>query len=131
MIKSVFLNLFFFVLSSSLLPVTAARRTDSPQRIAPKAGGPAVVIEGSVAKGKDVDYVFSAKAGQYFSGLITNKDGNTGFNVTDPTGEALPEEENDFNLKLKSTLKKSGDYKITVSTFEERSSRYTLSIRVM
>jgi hypothetical protein len=130
MTKLFFFNLSVFVLSSFLFMVAPAQRPDSPQRIEPKAGGPAVIIEGAVAKGKDVDYVFSAKAGQHFIGRITKRDSNTGFSITDPSGEALPEEENDFNVTLSGSLKKTGDYKITVSTFEERSSKYTLSIRV-
>ena len=61
---------------------------------------------------------------------ITQKDGNTGFDVTDPSGDGLPEEENDFNTRLTATLPKTGDYKINVSTFETRDSKYTLVVRV-
>ena len=118
------------LLTSSFRPVCPAQESDNPKRIELKAGGPAVTLEGSVSKAKEAVYVFSAKAGQKFTGRITRKDGNTGFDVTDPSGEALPEEENDFNTRLTGTLPKTGDYKINVSTFETRDSKYTLVVRV-
>jgi hypothetical protein len=108
----------------------SAQESKNGKRIQLKSGGPALVLEGEVRKDKDSVYVFSAKAGQKFTGRITRKDGNTGFAVTDPNGEPLPEEENDFNTTLKGSLKKTGDYKITVSTFENRESKYTLVIRI-
>ena len=110
--------------------INAGQESNSPKRIEIKAGGPAVTLEGTVSKSKEMVYVFSAKAGQKFTGRITKKDGNTGFDVTDPSGEGLPEEENDFNTGLTGTLPKTGDYKINVSTFETRASKYTLVVRV-
>ena len=121
------------VLTISLLAagsIHAGQETGSPKRIEIKAGGPAVTLTGSVTKSREMVYVFSAKAGQKFTGRITQKDGNTGFDVTDPGGDGLPEEENDFNTRLTATLPKAGDYKINVSTFETRDSKYTLVVRV-
>ncbi len=120
-------SLMLFLLAGS---IHAGQESGNPRRIELKAGGPPVTLEGAVSKSKDVAYVFSAKAGQKFSGRITKKDGNTGFEVTDPSGDALPEEEYDFNTKLTGTLAKTGDYKITVATFETRDSKYTLVVRV-
>jgi hypothetical protein len=119
-----------FILLSLACPIHARLEAGSPKRIDIKAGGPAVTLTGSVSKSKEMAYVFSAKAGQKFSGRITQKEGNTGFDVTDPSGDGLPEEENDFNTRLTATLPKAGDYKITVSTFETRDSKYTLVVRV-
>jgi hypothetical protein len=110
--------------------IHAGQEAANPKRIEIKAGGPAVTLTGSVSKSKEMVYVFSAKAGQKFNGRITQKDGNTGFDVTAPSGDGLPEEENDFNTKLTATLPKTGDYKIAVSTFETRDSKYTLVVRV-
>jgi hypothetical protein len=120
------------LLSMGLLfsPVCAGQQSPSPKRIELKPGGPAVTLEGAVSKSKEIEYIFSAKAGQKFTGRITKKDGNTGFEVTDPNGDALPEEEYDFNTKLTGTLAKTGDYKIAVATFEARDSKYTLVVRV-
>lgn len=115
---------------SLLLLVSAFAGQDAPKRLELKAGGPAVIVKGEVIKGKDVVYVFAAKAGQKFSGRITRKDGNTGFEVSDPDGQGLPEEEYDFNTGLNGTLPKTGDYKVIVSTFETRASQYTISLKV-
>jgi hypothetical protein len=77
-----------------------------------------------------VAYVFSARAGQKFDGRLIKKAGNIGFEITNPAGEPLAEEEYDFNVKLKGSLDKTGDYKIIVATFETKPSKYTLSIKV-
>jgi len=42
----------------------------------------------------------------------------------------LPEEENDFNTILRGSLEKTGDYRITVSSFEVRDYKYSLSVRI-
>jgi hypothetical protein len=105
-------------------------RNRTVQNESNSTGGPAVTLEGAVSKSKEMVYIFSAKDGQKFTGRITKKDGNTGFDVTDPNGDALPEEEYDFNTRLTASLPKSGDYKINVSTFETRDSKYTLVVRV-
>jgi hypothetical protein len=110
--------------------INAGQEPNNPKRIELKAGGPAVTLEGAVNKSKEMVFIFSAKAGQKFTGRITKKDGNTGFDVTDPSGDSLPEEEYDFNTRLTATLPKTGDYKINVSTFEARDSKYTLVVRV-
>ena len=110
--------------------MTAAQHSGNPKRIELRSKGPAVVLDGEVSKKTEVVYIFSAKAGQRFTGRVTKKDGNIGFDVTDQDGEALPEEEHDFNTKLTGSLKKTGDYKITVSSFEERLSKFTLSVRL-
>jgi len=107
-------------------PIDAGQESGGPKRIELKSGGPAVTLTGAVRKSKEVVYIFGAKAGSKFTGRITQKDGNTGFEVTDPNGDALPEEEYDFNTRLTGSLAKTGDYKITVSTFETRDSKYTL-----
>lgn len=49
--------------------------------------------------------------------------------MTDPDGEALPEEEFDFNQSLRGSLVKTGLYKINVTTLEGPPSRYTLTVR--
>jgi hypothetical protein len=121
---------FLFLAMLSTTALFAAQGVGNPKRIQLKAGTPAVILEGEVTKNKDVIYVFSAKAGQKFSGRITKKDGNTGFEVTDPDGQGLPEEEQDFNTTLKGSLEKTGDYRIAVSTFEVRASKYTLAVRI-
>jgi hypothetical protein len=133
MVKRFGLHFFFpalILLSLIVGPIRAGQESGNPKRIELKAGSPAVTLEGSVSKSKEAVYVFSAKAGQKFTGRITKKDGNTGFEVTDPSGDALPEEEYDFNTRLTGTLAKTGDYRITVSTFEARDSKYTLTVRV-
>src|SRR5215471_8684717 len=92
--------------------IVSAQQSSSPKRIELWAKGPAVIVSGEVSKKSEAVYIFSAKSGQLFTGQITRKEGNIGFDVTDPDGEALPEEENDFNTKLTGSLKKTGDYKI-------------------
>ena len=129
MLRHITLSVMTLAFLSTAL-IHAGQQTASPKRIEIKAGGPAVTIQGAVSKSKEAVYVFSAKAGQKFTGRITQKDGNTGFDVTDPSGESLPEEEYDFNTRLTATLPKAGDYRITVSSFETRDSRYTLVVRV-
>jgi hypothetical protein len=57
-----------------------------------------------------VVYVSEAKAGRRFSGRITRQSGDAGFAVTDPGGEALPEEEFDVNTSLRGSLTKSGPH---------------------
>jgi hypothetical protein len=110
--------------------IHAAQESKTPKRIELKAGGPAVILEGEVRKDKEVVYVFSAKAGQKFSGRLIKKANNSGFAVSDPDGKGLPEEENDFNTILRGSLEKTGDYRITVSSFEVRDSKYSLSVRI-
>jgi hypothetical protein len=113
------------------VPLTiAAQQGSDPKRIEIRAKGPAVALVGEVRKNKDVVYVFSAKAGQRFTGRLTKKDGNIGFAVTDRNGEPLPEEEHEFNTSLKGTLEKTGDYLISVSSFEDRVGKFTLSVRI-
>jgi len=123
-------SLIALVIFLSVGRLKAGQEPGGPKRIELKPGGPAVTLTGVVSKSKEVVYVFNAKAGLKFTGRITQKDGNTGFDVTDPSGEGLPEEENDFNTRLTATLPKTGDYKINVSTFETRDSKYTLVVRV-
>jgi hypothetical protein len=124
----------YSVLTCSVFSVVtgalASQESGNPKRIQLTAGGPAVVLEGQVKKNKDVVYIFAGKAGQKFSGRITKKDGNIGFGVTDADGEALPEEEYDFNTSLKGSLTKTGDYKITVATFEPRDSKYSVTVKL-
>jgi hypothetical protein len=112
------------------LPALAGDAASGARRIEIKAGAPAIVLSGVVQKGKDVAYVFKSEAGRKLEGRLTRKAGNIGFWVTDRSGDPLPEEEFDFNTHLKGSLTKSGDYRITVSTFEKRPSKFVLSVRV-
>lgn len=123
------LGLSYLTTAGGLI-TAAGQEAGAPKRIQLKAGAPPLILEGTVRKDHDVVYVFSAKAGQKFNGRITKKDGNTGFEVVDPDGNSLDEEEFDFNTKLTGSLKKTGDYKIEVSTFETRESKYTLAVRI-
>ena|ERR1044071_5430296 len=129
-IYSTFRALLLLALSFSTAAIVASQEASSPKRIQLKPGGPAVVLESKIGKNEQRVYVFSAKAGQKFSGRITKKDGNTGFAVTDPDNAPLPEEEYDFNTSLNGSLKKTGDYKITVTTLENRCSRFTLVVKI-
>src|SRR5580658_2779143 len=95
-----------------------AQTSSAPMRIQVKPGGPAVTLEGDVEKGKEVFFVFQAKAGLKFSGHLATKSAKAGFAVDDADGRGLPEEEFDFNTDLTGTLEKSGDYKISVATFD-------------
>lgn len=135
MIKALSLWRFLFLASLLVLissTISARQDADKPKRIEVKAGGPAVVLSGEVAKGKDVVYVFIAKAGQKFSGRLTKRDGSVGFVVTDLKGDPLIGEEFDYNTSLNGSFEKTGDYKITVTVAETNShnSTYTLSVRV-
>jgi len=102
----------------------------APKRIELVQGGPPVTLDGSVTEGKEVFYVFQAKAGTKFNGQLIKKGGNVGFGVDDPEGNGLPEEEYDFNSKLTGSVVKAGDYKITVATFEKRPTQFTLVVKV-
>ena len=99
-------------------------------RIELKPRGPAVPLEGEVEKGKEVFFVFSAKAGSKFTGHLVAKSGKAGFAVDDPDGKGLPEEEFDFNTDLTGSLTKTGDYKISVTTFETRRVHFSLTVRI-
>jgi hypothetical protein len=127
-------TLQIFALAMSWLPiyspVGAQTLSPAPQRIQLRAGGPAQILKGEIKGRKEVVYVFKAKAGQRFSGRITRQSGDASFSVTDPDGEALPEEEYDVNTKLRGSLTKSGDYRLTVNTVNASDSKYTLSVRV-
>ena len=125
-------HLLALVLSFLLLclPVFSQAESGAPQRLEVRPGGPARIIKGQIRGRKEVVYRFRAKAGQKFSGRITRQNGDASFNVTDPDGEALPEEEFDVNISLKGSLTKSGDYKITVNTVNSQNSKYSLSVRV-
>jgi len=100
-------------------------------RIQLEPGGRAVTVEGDVEKGKEVSFVFQAKAGLKFSALLTTKSGKAGFEVNDPDGNGLPEEEFDFNTSLTASLPKTGDYKIAVATFDPRRIHFTLTVAVV
>jgi hypothetical protein len=135
MIKALSLCRFLFLASLLLLfssTISARQEPDKPKRIEVKAGGPAVILSGEVAKDKDAVYVFSAKAGQKFSGGLTKRDGSVGFVVTDLKGDPLIGEEFDYNTSLKGSFEKTGDYKIIVTVAETNShnSKYILSVRV-
>jgi len=112
------------------LPILVQAERGDPQRIEMRAGGPAQIIKGEIKGRKEVVYVFKARAGQKFSGRIKRQTGDASFAVTDPDGAALPEEEFDVNISLKGSLKKSGDYKITINTVNSQDSKYSLSVRV-
>jgi hypothetical protein len=122
----------FFIrrLCPLLLLFVLARAQSSPTRIQLKPGGPVVTVEGEVEKDKDVVFVFQAQAGSKFKGHLTTKSGKAGFEVNDPDGQGLPEEEFDFNTNLTGSLKKTGDYKIAVATFEARRIHFTLAVQV-
>src|SRR6266498_2499203 len=97
------LALSFLLLS---LPVLAQAESGAPQRLEVRPGGPARIIKGQIRGRKEVVYIFRAKAGQKFSGRITRQTGDASFDVTDPDGEALPEEEFEVNTNLKGSLTK-------------------------
>ena len=112
-------------------PVSAPAQTNTAgKRIQVKRGGQPVVIEGDVEQHKEVFFVFQAKASSKFSGRLTATSGKAGFAVDDAGGHGLPEEEFDFNTNLTGSLDKTGDYKITVATFEPRRVHFKLTIRV-
>jgi hypothetical protein len=102
----------------------------APTRIQVEPGGRAVTVEGDVEKDKDVSFVFHAQAGLKFSAHLTTKTGKAGFEVNDPDGNGLPEEEFDFNTNLTASLPKTGDYKIAVATFDPRRVHFTLTVAV-
>lgn len=81
-----------------------AQINSAPTRIEVRPGGPAVTVEGDVEKGKEVSFVFRARAGLRFSGHLTTKSGNAGFSLDDADGKGLPEEEFDFNTDLTQIL---------------------------
>ncbi len=121
---------FLVVISLLIFSLPVLSQTESKaQRIEVKANR-ATNVTGEIKDRKEVVYIFSAKAGQKFNGRISRRTGDASFNVTDPDGEALPEEEHEVNTKLQGSLTKSGDYKITVNTFNTANSKYTLSVRV-
>jgi hypothetical protein len=107
-----------------------AQTSSTPTRIQIKPGGPANTLQGDVEKGREVLFVFQAKAGLKFSGHLATKSGKAGFAVDDADGKGLPEEEFDFNTDLTGTLKKIGDYKVSVATFDARRVHFTLIVRV-
>lgn len=113
-----------------LLLSLSAPGQEAPKRIEVRAGGPARITKGEIRDRREVVYVFKASAGEKFSGRITRHTGDASFAVTDPDGDALPEEEFDVNTKLKGSLKKNGDYRITVNTVNSQNSKYSLSVRV-
>jgi ribosomal protein L35AE/L33A len=115
---------------SAFLLVASLAMAAEPKRIALKPGAPAVTLDGEVAVGKDVVFVFQARAGMKFDGRITRKSGNAGFAVTGPGGKELPEEEFDFNTKLTGTLEKESDYQIAVTSPENRAIQFTLVVRI-
>lgn len=110
--------------------LVSAQTNSAPTRIQVKPGGPVVTIEGDVERDKQVFFVFQARARLKFTGRLTTKSGKAGFAVDDPDGKGLPEEEFDFNTNLNGSLDKTGDYKITVATFDSRRVHFTLTVRI-
>jgi hypothetical protein len=92
-----------------------------------KPGARALTLEGEVQKGQEVSFVFHAQAGLKFQGHLTGK---AGFSVDDPDGKGLPEEEFDYNTDLTGSLAKTGDYKISIATFESHAVHFTLRVQV-
>lgn len=121
--------LSLFLLLFTLSQAFGGQGTAGPRRIDAKRGGPPVAARGEVRVGETVTYVFEARAGERFDGRIRRHTGSAGFDVTGPDGEALPEEEFDFNQSLQGGLVKTGLYKINVTTLEGPPSRYTLTVR--
>ena len=126
------LHILALVLSWLTIYFAVGAQTPSPpaRRIQVRTGGPAQILKGEIRGRKEVVYVFKAKAGQRFSGRIRRQSGDASFSVTDPEGQALPEEEFDVNTTLRGSLTKSGDYRITVNSFNVADSKYTLFVRV-
>ncbi len=124
------LSRYIFPFILMLLFAAPAFAEQPPERIRVVPGGAALVLEGKVARGGDIVYIFSAAAGLTFIGRITSKANKAGFAVTGAEGRALPEEEFDFNQHLTGTLEKAGDYRIAVSTFETEPIPYKLTVRV-
>ena len=120
----------FLILLSSGPILLRAQTNSAPTRIQVKPGGPAITLEADVEKGREVFFVFQAKAGLKFSGHLLTKSGKAGFAVDDPAGKGLPEEEFDFNTDLTGSLEKTGDYKISIATFDSRRVHCTLIVRV-
>jgi hypothetical protein len=51
--------------------------------------------------------------------------------VENAEGKGLPEEQFDFNTNLTGSLTKTGDYKISIATFDARPVHFVLSVRVL
>jgi hypothetical protein len=127
-VRSYLVNALILLLLGPIL--VGAQTKAPPTRIQVKRGGPVVTVEGDVQRDKEVIFVFQAKAGLKFSAHLTTKSGKAGFAVDDADGNGLPEEEFDFNTNLTGSLEKTGDYKITVATFDPRHVHFKLTVRV-
>jgi hypothetical protein len=121
---------FLILLFCGPILLRAQTNSASTRIVDVKPGGPAVTLEADVENGKDVFFVFQAKSGLKFSGHLATKSGTAGFAVDDPGGKGLPEEEFDFNTDLTGSLEKTGDYKISVATFDPHRVHFILIVRV-
>jgi hypothetical protein len=120
-----------FVFCASVVPASGAPRDPGdPIRVELKSGAPPTILKGQVEAGKGVVYRFQAKAGSRFEGVLTVRGGDPWFEISDPDGTELPEEEFEQNRKLKGSLVKTGDYTLVVQTYLSKTATYTLNVRV-
>jgi hypothetical protein len=117
--------LLCLMLFSIVAPITA-NQTDKPQRVKFARGRTTAVLKGSVTERKGKTYVLGAKEGQTMSVHVASKNSTVQFTIATPEPDILTDPTDDFSSELPA----SGDYEISVMTYEAKAQPYTLEVTI-
>jgi hypothetical protein len=114
------------LLTLCTLLLTAAFPHDKPQRVKFARGRTTAVLKGSVNESKWKRYVLGAREGQTMSVHVASKKGTVQFTIATPEPDILTDPTDDYSGELPV----SGDYEISVFTYEAKAQPYTLEVTI-
>lgn len=119
------------LLAFSLAAFVPAASAGTTKRVKFARGRTSAVLKGSLGIEETITYVLGAKAGQTLILHVSIPDRQPNqhvvFSIVDPAGEDLLES---YDTDWTGELKRTGDYKVAVSTFESAASSYVLEVTI-
>ncbi|MBK6314195.1 MAG: hypothetical protein IPF53_07725 [Blastocatellia bacterium] len=113
---------------AAFVPVSSAGTT---KRVKFARGRTSAVLKGSLGLEETITYVLGARAGQTLILHVSIPDRQPNqhvvFSIVDPAGEDLLES---YDTDWSGELKRTGDYKVLLSTFESPAAPYVLEVTI-
>ena len=113
---------------AAFVPVSSAGTT---KRVKFARGRTSAVLKGSLGLQETITYVLGARAGQTLILHVSIPDRQPNqhvvFSIVDPAGEDLLES---YDTDWTGELKRTGDYKVLLSTFESPAAPYVLEVTI-
>ena len=113
---------------AAFVPVSSAGTT---KRVKFARGRTSAVLKGSLGLEETITYVLGARAGQTLILHVSIPDRQPNqhvvFSIVDPAGEDLLES---YDTVWSGELKRTGDYKVLLSTFESPAAPYVLEVTI-